>query len=270
MRPEDDATFRHGTKTGYERRKCKCDACRAWKREHDRARRKRNKARLASGDTTIQHGTVNTYNKYNCRCEPCADAAATWRRQYREEHGDGLREWHRNWRAENRDKVSRFAADQRERNKERASGDGLPVSLHGATGYSYGCRCGECKAARETYVREWRESKAADDIPHGTKNGFANYGCRCDPCAAANAEKATAWRDQAQVETERTAHKHGYVWTGAELEIVVTRPDLTLAQLARFLGRTRAGVAAARYRATHDPKWIQVVGVSGATIGAEE
>jgi hypothetical protein len=87
-----------------------------------------------------------------------------------------------------------------------------------------------------------------------------------------NAEHISRWRDanpdrQAQYVREQaerigTADKYGYMWTGAELEIVVTRRDLTLTQLAKLLGRTRQAVISARHRATRDPKWSMVAGVS--------
>lgn len=44
--------------------------------------------------------------------------------------------------------------------------------------------CEDCTEANET-----RQAQ----IPHGTKNGYANYGCRCETCNAANSA-ATARR----------------------------------------------------------------------------
>lgn len=53
----------------------------------------------------------------------------------------------------------------------------------------------------------------------------------------------------------------GLQWTGPELELVATRTDLTHAELARMLGRTVAGVAAARHRVINDPKTRNAAGV---------
>lgn len=87
---------------------------------------------------------------------------------------------------------------------------------HGtATGYAYGCRCDECKAAKSADMRAYRVehpqdntsayAKARDyeaqlrriehglsdgDSRHGTTNGYTKWGCRCDPCrTTANAYK---------------------------------------------------------------------------------
>jgi hypothetical protein len=88
---------------------------------------------------------------------------------------------------------------------------------HGTTtGYAYGCRCDECKAAKSADMRAYRVEHPQDntsayakarnyeaqlrreerglpdpnDSRHGTVNGYAKWGCRCDPCrTAANAYK---------------------------------------------------------------------------------
>lgn len=168
---ELDATFKHGTGNGYKHRKCRCDACKGWKRHADRDRRAKRKAAAAAGELDTPHGTEVGYSKYYCRCTPCGDAHRTYMRDYREV----------------------------------------------APGVTYSDR----------------------------------------------------WRNRVQQETGATAHHHGDEWTGPELEIIVTRDDLSLPQLARLLGRTFMATASAKWRATHDPKWIQVVGVSGASVRDE-
>lgn len=55
------------------------------------------------------------------------------------------------------------------------------------------------------------------------------------------------------------ASRHGYQWTGPELEIAL-RADLSLRDAAAMLGRTYYAVQAARHKARTDPKWIQVAG----------
>ena len=57
---------------------------------------------------------------------------------------------------------------------------------------SYGCRCGECKAAAARYQKVRRATRAAEglalnDPRHGKYTTYINYGCRCDACKAANA-----------------------------------------------------------------------------------
>lgn len=58
------------------------------------------------------------------------------------------------------------------------------------------------------------------------------------------------------------ATHYGEQWTGPQLELVVTRTDLTNVELAKMLGRTPAAISTARQKAKTDPKWMQVAGVS--------
>ena len=67
------------------------------------------------------------------------------------------------------------------------------VATHGYGGYSVGCRCDECKAAKAAYMRERRAAAyVADSAPeadpavtHGTRFAYEERGCRCDKCMAA-------------------------------------------------------------------------------------
>jgi hypothetical protein len=60
-------------------------------------------------------------------------------------------------------------------------------------------------------------------------------------------------RATVQAETTDAARRHGYVWTGPELEIVA-RDDLTVKQIALMLGRTYTAVEKARERIRRDPR----------------
>lgn len=157
--------------------------------------------------------------------------------------------------------------------------------------YDAGCRCSACKQAKLDKDRRRRErlKRLRDEkpelVPHGTQNGYSKYSCRCDasgwaadhrrefaarhPLAvaehsrrwrAAHPEASAAYTRQQSMEAG-IPRNHGKLWTGPELELVVTRTDLPLTELARRLGRTRTAVALARLRATHDPKYVQVAGV---------
>ena len=61
----------------------------------------------------------------------------------------------------------------------------------------------------------------------------------------------------AQARTTDNARRRGYVWTGPELEIAA-RDDLTVAEIARMLGRTYYAVVTARHRIRRDPRadWL--------------
>lgn len=68
-------------------------------------------------------------------------------------------------------------------------------------------------------------------------------------------------RFRALNEATRGRSKHGYQWTGPELEIA-SRSDLSVNEAAEMLGRSLAAVANARARVRHDPKTTQVVGLA--------
>lgn len=156
-----------------------------------------------------------------------------------------------------------------------------------------GCRCETCKSAKRARDRDRREKlrrrvKEGDaSLTHGTATLYSKGNCRCEPCALAYAEHQARWRERnpgkeseyaqrwragdsgkrnlskRKVQALR-APRSGYIWTGADLETVVTRVDLTDAQLADMLGRSLNAVAMARFKATHDPKWIKAAGVDEA------
>lgn len=78
--PDGDA--RHGTATGYNYFRCRCEKCRVWNRGQKRTvsdadRRRRARAEraavgLPAGDP--RHGTVYAYREWGCRCAPCTAA----------------------------------------------------------------------------------------------------------------------------------------------------------------------------------------------------
>jgi len=141
---------------------------------------------------------------------------------------------------------------------------------HGCSGYTAGCRCETCTAAvrashraSEPLRRERARAADYETVKHGTRPGY-DAGCRCPDCTGANT-KVT--RSSIVPRYERTlpgARNNGKEWTSADLEIV-TRGDLTPAELAQLLGRTLYAVLRARQRARTDPKWLAIQGVRQAT-----
>lgn len=84
-------------------------------------------------------------------------------------------------------------------------GYGRLIHTHGYGGYSRGCRCAECRAAKAAYMRARRAEAAAlavdppswqvdsrgryvaYGITHGTASGYVEHACRCGPCTTARA-----------------------------------------------------------------------------------
>lgn len=175
-------------------------------------------------------------------------------------------------------------------------------SEHGTKSrYVHGCRCQECKAANTAYQRESTEARRSKPVPEGVTHGKAcatNYGCKCAVCSEAvraynvelgkrvragkvqhrgegrssgcpcescrkfHREYQGKWSRRQNSQSQVTATRAGYMWTGAEMEIA-SRSDLTVKQLAEMLGRSIASVNAMRARiARAEPKVIEMLGAS--------
>lgn len=89
-------------------------------------------------------------------------------------------------------------------------------------------------------------------------------GLRDSECISCKRQLAVSYRDKRQQESLARASRNGYVWTGAELELLATRDDLTRHELAEMLGRTFAAVTLKRAQVKKDPKWMKAAGVDDA------
>jgi hypothetical protein len=61
---------------------------------------------------------------------------------------------------------------------------------------------------------------------------------------------------------------HGKIWTGAEMEYA-SRDDLSIAEMARTLGRSWQAVSTLRFRISRDPRYLMAAGVPRDTPGAD-
>jgi hypothetical protein len=87
------------------------------------------------------------------------------------------------------------------------------MNRHDYVGYTKGCRCVVCKAAKRAYMRalrahdrslrEWTPAGLVTPLPikHGI-SGYQNHGCRCQECRDA---KAAADRRQKAAREAREA-----------------------------------------------------------------
>jgi len=96
------------------------------------------------------------------------------------------------------------------RKKGPRTGPG-PGATHGKNStYAAGCSCELCKAAHAEYKAKRRADQAARGaITHGTTSGYAAK-CRCDECRAAHAQAARQSRRRAR---ERDSTNGPYVLT---------------------------------------------------------
>jgi hypothetical protein len=71
--------------------------------------------------------------------------------------------------------------------------------IHGYGGYSNGCRCEVCRAAKADYMGRRRAAAFVNTDPgpvpgvtHGTRFAYEERGCRCGPCVTAE-RASTRW-----------------------------------------------------------------------------
>lgn len=128
--------------------------------------------------------------------------------------------------------------------------DGAAISRarikHGTTGaWMYRkCRCDVCLEARAAYKRQEREKRLQSFDPSTREHGLVSTyqaGCSCLSCT----EAMRAWLAERNEATRSDARHHTKEWTGVEVEHAI-RDDLSIAQIARDLGRTYDAVSNVR------------------------
>lgn len=81
------------------------------------------------------------------------------------------------------------------------------IRTHGYVGYTRGCRCDTCKAAKAAYIAGKRAAAAASARPgvavsgvtHGTRFAYEERGCRCVWCCEHYAAVGHGHRAKVQV-----------------------------------------------------------------------
>lgn len=109
-------------------------------------------------------------------------------------------------------------------------------------------------------------------MPPGIRHGLntaRSWGCRCDVCRTAFSAAVKEYNERAGYtrrakelndRTRAEAHRHRYVWTGPELELI-TREGLTAEKCAETIGRTVAAVEGMRaHIASGEPKILRLLG----------
>lgn len=86
-----------------------------------------------------------------------------------------------------------------------------PITKHGYTGYTHGCDCDVCRAAKAEYMRKRRAEATArrrsgvkieGDFTHGTFFGYEEKGCGCWECSEAKRLKRHAEELRAKTRSE--------------------------------------------------------------------
>lgn len=214
---------------------------------------------------TWQHGSAEGYRAYGCRCEICQTCERSRRALWAERRRIAGVVEHGTWNgyANQQCRCAPCTGAARERQRQRA-GLSLPAgdARHGTvTGYFYPCRCMECKDAGRVRGREIRTALQAGEKEYSHSTVGYEAGCRCGDCTAVY-RKSLDKEVAANRQSRDTASNHNKMWTGPELEIIASRRDKTAAELASLLGRTISAVKCARAKATKDPRWITMAGVT--------
>lgn len=141
------------------------------------------------------HGEIG-YREHRCRCDECT----TW--QQTSGHPVIDPDPARHGSTTTYRKGCRCAQCKAAKNATRPKGPRTspgPGATHGTNStYAAGCSCELCKAAHARYKAQRRADQAARGaITHGTTSGYAAK-CRCPECKAAHALAARASRQRAR------------------------------------------------------------------------
>lgn len=198
---------------------------------------------------TPRHGTLTAYTHLKCRCPECKEVARVYSRERARKLG-GFPKKRKEWQ-------------------------------HGTlTGVRHKCKCNACKKAQyDAYLRKKKRAMGTEPPSHGTVRGYGLYGCRCEKCTRAQVASNKRYNERSKQnfvarqkwlneESVNKASRHGYVWTGPELEIA-SRSDLPVPQVATMLGRSEYAVRTIRVRLRREPKLKWVAGIRDAPMAEE-
>jgi hypothetical protein len=175
----------HGTLSGYDHHRCRCDQCRQARKQY----RKELREREDKADAPW-HGKLTGYYDHRCRCDACKEEARAYRQSRQKGSYDGSEAWHGthggyNERGCRCERCSEAESQYRQGLKARPQDGSEP--WHGTySGYhNQGCRCDLCKQAERDERKRLRVSLAGDESWHGKLSGYTYYGCRCENCVQA-------------------------------------------------------------------------------------
>ena len=202
------------------------------------------------------HGTVSGYIHDGCRCDLCRDARRTRRRELRQEKlaappsladvkecvacGKSYRRApdtsSKQWAG-----IRWCSRSCRSRAARLSRTDKSPHSVRDRPLLARTCRaCGLLLSGSAFTLdgRDGRRDHKCTACRHRAYNKTATESAR-----QKMRDRTAAFVASEQRRTLDAANRHGYVWTGPELEFLATRPELTTAEQALALGRSYAAVA---------------------------
>ena len=110
---------KRGTRTGYTKRKCRCDECRCANREYDRQYREANREAVREQKRQNREANREAIRERNRRhYEANREDVLERQRRYREANPDAVREKYRQWVEANTDAVREGQRRYREANRE--------------------------------------------------------------------------------------------------------------------------------------------------------
>jgi len=117
---------------------------------------------------------------------------------------------------------------------------------HGTNfGYSKaGCRCSECRAWASAYHQKWYPGSVSQQA---SADRYRKRRAENPDEYQAKSADATRNAQARNVRSRESAGRHNSPWTGTEMELI-SRKDLTTAELAGMLGRTLVAVRTMRLR----------------------
>jgi 5-methylcytosine-specific restriction endonuclease McrA len=98
-----DSNFKHGTDSGYNYHKCRCEECKTWKQERDRKYYERNRDRVIEANMAYYYANHEEQKQR--------------RKEYYAEHRDEQREYHKRYAKENAEKVNQKQRKWRRENR---------------------------------------------------------------------------------------------------------------------------------------------------------
>jgi hypothetical protein len=214
-----------------------CDSCGLWFRRQPDSQT--TTCQLCRRGESVKHGLASTYTNRGCRCRDCTEAVNQQRSYYKYKQVAAGKPLDVNARA----RARRFGVENEYINKWQVFERDEWI-------------CGLCHEPvdREAKWPAWGFPSIDHIVPLavGGPHTHANVQCAHLGCNLLKNDGRKAAQATTGVIPEYAARRY-HPWTEQDIEIVLNRSDLTLAELAEMLGRSSAAIRAIRSRLGYAP-----------------